>query len=348
VIDDLDAPFSVPVTERETAFFWTRLREARSIALLGHISPDGDVVGSMIALHHVLHNLGLASVMVCQDPAPGYLRFLSGADRILSPFDPEIENVRFDVAVILDCSHPTRLGAASAVLVNAGTLFVIDHHADEMIIDGYHFVDIAASSTGEILHRLLRFGDLAIPPEAALGLYVAILMDTGSFRYGNTSADAMRSAAELLASGGIDVLSVGIHLFARETLPRLRLRGLAFDSAVLEDGIIHATITPEMRERAGASLIDGEGVIDELALCRDAEIAIVFWHLPDDVIRLQVRAVNTAEVLGIARAIGGGGHERAAGGRIRGANFEELRDRVLDVARVALAAQGLRSNAPAS
>ncbi len=315
------------------AAFWEKVRASRRIILAAHINPDGDAVGSLLGLYHTLLAIGKEPVMICHDPAPDHLLFLPGSDLIFAA--PEIgeECHGADLAIVVDCSHPSRLGDVLECVRAARQMIVVDHHGDAHTLPALHIVDVYASSAGELLYRLIRDGGVALPPVAALCLYVAILTDTGSFRYGNTSAAAFGIASELLQTGSIDVQSIGIHIFARDTVARLKLRGMVFERVHLEDGIIHSIITPEMLETAGSNAMEAEGLIDDLALCRDAEIAAMFWQFPDGIIRVQLRTIRDASVLPIARSIGGGGHLRAAGSRMRGITLEDAKRRVLAAAR---------------
>lgn len=319
-----------------TAAFWEKVRASRRIVLASHLNPDGDAVGSLLGLYHTLLAMDKEPVMICHDPAPDHLAFLPGADLIRAASETGDECRGMDLAIILDCSHPSRLGDVLECVRGARQMIVVDHHGDAQTLPALHIVDVYASSAGELVYRLIRDAGQQISPAAALCLYVAILTDTGSFRYGNTSAAAFAIASELLQSGSIDVHSIGIHIFARDTVARLKLRGMVFDRVHLEDGIIHSLITPDMLEESGCTAMEAEGLIDDLALCRDAEIAVMFWRLPDGVVRIQLRSIRDASVLPVARAVGGGGHLRAAGSRMRGIELEDARRRVLAAARQSL------------
>lgn len=318
------------VSEGEKAArLWKDIDRASRIVLTSHITPDGDAIGSLLGMYHTLRSIGKESIMICQDPAPDHLLFLPGADQIRSPKEITLNP---DLVIVLDCSHPSRIGESMEVVKNAQNIAVIDHHADSQSMTGVHIVDERASSTGEILFRLIKHAGFTITREASLALYVAILTDTGSFRYGNTSSVSFNIASELMQTGAIDVHTIGTHIFARDTVSRLRLRGMVSERAELRDGIIFSCLDSRMIESAGSNASEAEGLIDDLSLCRDAEIAVIFWECPDDVVRVQLRSIRDKSVLGIAAAIGGGGHKRAAGGRMKGVAVDEVMRRVFEAA----------------
>lgn len=313
----------------KAVLFWEKVKAADKIVITSHISPDGDAIGSLLGMYHTLRALGKSPTMVSHDPVPAYFAFLPGSDLVISPDDYQGDP---ELIVIVDCSHPSRVGPRSMKIVErAESIAVIDHHEDSDSVAGIHIVDTRASAAGEIIFRLIKHGGQVVTAETALCLYVAILTDTGSFRHGNTSSVAFSIASELMQTGAIDMHSIGVNIFARDTIPRLHLRGMVFDRTEIRDGIIYSFITPEMIEESGATVNEAEGCIDDLSLCRDAEIAIIFWEEPS-CIRVQLRSIRERDVLDIGRAIGGGGHKRAAGGRMPGISVEEAMERVFAAA----------------
>jgi phosphoesterase RecJ-like protein len=310
--------------------FWTRVREVDSIAVICHINPDGDAIGSLLTMYHTLALLGKSATMICHDPVPEYLAFLPESAAILSPTSAA---ERFDLVILVDCSHPSRIGGSLRQVMAAGSLIVIDHHADVETLNGLHLRDITASSTGELIFRLAEREGVKLPPPATLACYVAILTDTGSFRYGNTSPECLRIASELMKAGAIDPHEIGQHIFARETLARLRLKGFVLDAVRLEDGVISSEVTQESLLRSGSDMEDAEGIVSDLALCHDADVAFLLMELPDGVIRVQLRSIRHVDVLEIAQTLGGGGHARAAGGRLTGLTMQEAHRKVFEAVR---------------
>lgn len=337
VLEPRREPVRVPIEDPRIGRFWAEVGKARSIALASHIDPDGDAIGSLLAMYHVLKGMGKEPVMICRDEAPAHLKFLPGSGEIKTAENlSALKARRYDLFIVLDCSDPVRLGGMAPLMECAEALFVVDHHMDPGSIRGSRIVDERASSTGEILYRMMEQESIAIPREAAYALYVAIMTDTGSFRYGNTSALSFRIASELVRDAKIDVRMIGTEIFTRESLPRLRMRGLVYERAELRDRVIFSYITPDMFEKSGVHSSECEGIIDDLALCREAEIAAIFWLLADGIVRVQLRSIHETDVLEISRALGGGGHRRAAGGRVRGATLEQVRDRVLAAAKAVI------------
>lgn len=317
--------------------FWEKIRQAKTIVITSHIDPDGDAIGSSLGLYHTLCRLDKDPIVACRDPAPSHLGFIPGSDLIHTGGKVPIDDAaRIDLLVILDCSDAIRLGENRSLIDRANDVVVVDHHADHNILTGLSIVDETASATAEILYRLIRQGNVPLIAEAALALYVAIMTDTGSFRYGNTSAHSFRIASDLIKTAAIDVRSIGIHIFARETLSRLRLRGLVYRRARIENGMVYSVLTREMLIESGSNSTEAEPIVDDLALCYEAEIAVVYWEITQGVIRIQLRSIHDVSVLEIAQALGGGGHRKAAGCRVRGVSLAEAHEMTCDAARLAL------------
>ena len=174
------------------------LKEGSRFLLTTHVDPDGDGIGSMIALGGTLERQGKQVILLIEKPLSSPLNQLPGADRIVQSFDGEI---KFDALVALDCGDPKRLGIHRSLLDREEILLCIDHHKTNSFFGDVNLVDPKSSSTGELIFQIIKRAGFPLEEETAKNLFAAIQTDTGSFRYENASAKAFRIAAELVDHG---------------------------------------------------------------------------------------------------------------------------------------------------
>lgn len=316
------------------------LKEGRTFLVILHVRPDGDSIGSSLALGLALRKLGKEVTLVRADEIPANMAFLPGVERFV-PW----QEVRgdHDVAVLLDCGDQGRIGAAGELLGRARTVLNIDHHLSNACYGDVNYIEPEAAAAGEVLYRIL--GDLGVELDEAIAtaLYVAIATDTGSFRYENTSAETHEIAAELLRRG-VRPGEVGRRVWEERPVSSLRLleRALA-RLEVSGDGLAAWTeLTREDFARAGAAPWESEGVVNYPRTLRGVEVAALFIEEaapgpegPGEV-KVSLRSNAWVDVSRIAAVFGGGGHARAAGCTVPGA-LAEVKERVLAEVRAALA-----------
>jgi phosphoesterase RecJ-like protein len=282
-----------------------------------HENPDGDALGSLIATTRSLEQLGndVAMYLAGRVPLPPEYRFmaLEGLARDL-PDDLERR-----VVFAVDCANESRLGADPQALLDPARLVIdIDHHHDNTRFGDVNLIVADASSTGEILWDVLRELGVDITPEIAEALYIAIVTDTGRFQYPNTTARALRLAAELVEAG-VDVHRVFQGVYESVAFGKLKLVARALEHAeVLEDGrIVIAHLDKEDFEQAGVEEPFSEGIIDYLRAVEGAELAALIREPPTPGGPSRRVSLRTTEqdldVSAIARKSGGGGHKQAAG-----------------------------------
>ena len=292
--------------ERAAAF----LQSHQSFVLAAHQSPDGDTLGSCLALRAALLGMGKEATVVCPDPVPDYLRFLVGADTVMGT--DGIEPPR-EAVIYVDCADHGRTGALQFVLEQAPYQFCIDHHGTnpKCTKDG-DWVE-KAGATGELILRLLEETGVPVTQEIAVALYTAITTDTGNFAYSNTTADSLRAGAKLLECG-IDVPELNRVLFRSMRLSKAKLIAYVLNGMeLLRDGeIAVAAIPGSVLNAYGATKEDCEGLIDFLRDIDAVEVACVLRESPDGV-RVSMRSKRTCDVAAIGKRFGGGGHQRAAG-----------------------------------
>jgi phosphoesterase RecJ-like protein len=282
-----------------------------------HENPDGDALGSLIATTRSLQQLGKDVVMYLAGrvPLPREYRFM--------PLEVLVRDVPGDleerVVVAVDCANESRLGRDPNVLLDRARLVIdIDHHHDNTRFGDINLVVADASSTGEILWDVLRELGVRITPEIAEALYIAIVTDTGRFQYPNTTARALRLAAELVEAGA-DVHRVFQGVYENVAFGKLKLVARALEHAeVLEDGrIVIAYLDKDDFEEAGVEEPFSEGIIDYLRAVEGAELAALIREPPTPggpSRRVSLRTTEDGlDVSAIARKSGGGGHKQAAG-----------------------------------
>jgi phosphoesterase RecJ-like protein len=295
----------------------TALRDGSRFLVTSHENPDGDALGSLIATHLALQQLGKDSVMLLAGPSPlpGEYRFLELPERGLLRERPADNAERVLVAV--DCAQETRIGDP-ALLEAAPSSVNIDHHHDNTRFADVNLVVPDASSTSEVLADVFEALGVRITPEIAEALYTALVTDTGRFQYTNTTPRALRLAADLVEAGA-DVHRVFQGVYESVQFAKLKLLARALERAKLYLGgrVVVSYLVREDFAEVGAVEPYSEGVIDFLRAVEGAEVAALIREPPRDgspARKVSVRSsVDEIDVSAIARKSGGGGHRQAAG-----------------------------------
>ena len=302
------------------------LKNNERFLLATHVNPDGDAIGSLGALALVLEGMGKQVVAYCQDEVPEFLRFLPYADRIVS----EISGLdRFEVAVVLDCGAFDRIGSAVEVLQLVGKIIHIDHHSSSGDFGQLNLVRPECSSTAEILYEIFQAIPVSLTPEVAENIYTAILTDTGSFRFANTTARTLAIAAEMV-SLGVAPEKVAGEIYDSMSPERIELLARSLDTLTLRsNGRVAAMhVSRRMLEETGTSFIDTDGFVNYPRAISSAEIAIFFREMDADEVNVSLRSRGGLNVAEFARIHGGGGHHNAAAFRL-GGSLSEVVEKVL-------------------
>ncbi len=295
---------------------------------MSHVRPDGDALGSELALGLCLQQLGKEVHIWNEEGMLEKYSFLPRAELLTKP--PAVPQ-DVDLAVALDTAIQNRLGTAGQAIRSAKLWINIDHHVSNPGYGDLVYIDPSAPATGQILFELINSQKFPLDQDIAENLFVAISTDTGSFQYPNTTARTFEIAGELVHVG----LNVGeISRKTYENYPRRRLellrellRTMRFDA----DGRV-ASFALDLKTAAELGVIpeDNEGLIDHLRAVRGVIAAVFFEELADGKVRVSMRSKSDAvDVSAICQKFGGGGHKLAAGARIRG-TFAEVRERVLE------------------
>jgi phosphoesterase RecJ-like protein len=293
------------------------LREHQRFAVLSHVRPDGDALGSQLAMALSLRNLGKDARIWNEDGMLEKYSFLPNADLLTKP-PAQPEDV--DVVLALDTAIQNRLGNTVASIKSAKVWINIDHHPSNPGYGDLVYIDPHAPATGQILFELIRDQNLPIDRAIAENLYVAISTDTGSFQYPNTTARTLEIAAELVRAG-VDVGKISQLTY--ENYPRRRvelLRDLLGTMRFDANGRVASfSLTVASARKLGVLPEDNEGLIDHLRAIRGVIVAIFFEELADGKVRVSMRSKSDkVNVCAICEKFGGGGHVLAAGARVKG------------------------------
>jgi len=292
------------------------LRPHERFLVTTHEAPDGDALGSMLAMHLALETLGKDSVMYLTSDVPlpreYHLMPLEGLVRAPPPADAAER-----VLVAVDSAKAARLGSDSTLVERAPLVVNIDHHHDNTLFGTVNLIVPDASSTGEILRDVLRELGVDLTPEIAEALYIAVVTDTGRFQYTNTTPRSLRLAAELVEAGA-DLHQIFRDVYESVEFAKLKLLARALDHAQLYDGgrLIVSYLVKQDFADVGAAEPYSEGIIDYLRAVEGAAMAVLIREPPskDGIRKASLRSsADGLDVSAIARKAGGGGHRQAAG-----------------------------------
>jgi phosphoesterase RecJ-like protein len=312
------------------------LRKPGRFVLTTHVNPDGDGLGSEIALASWLRDNGSTVSVINYSDTPAVYRFLDN-DGLLTTYDAERDNpgiAAADVIVVLDVNHPDRLRTMrDAVLASSAVKICIDHHLDPDPFARLYVIDEDATSTGEIVFRILtRLDGGALSPEVATALYCAIMTDTGSFRYPRVDPDIHGIVGRLIAAGA-DPVRIYAEVYERWSQGRIRLLGETLAGLKTEyDGrLAHVTVTRDMLRRTGTSEEDTDNFTTYPMSVSGVQVGILFLELPRGM-KMSFRSKGDIPINELAREYGGNGHKNAAGARVDDGIIEEIRPRVVSAA----------------
>jgi len=307
------------------------VKRGKRFFLASHKDPDGDAIGSLLALGETLILSGKEVVLFNEGPIPDSMSFLAGIERIVDKFNLESKS-KFDALFILDCGTLERVGGNSFPIFDIKPLINIDHHESNSQFGDLNLVDANSSSVGEIIYRLIQVADLPMSKNIAENLFVAIQTDTGSFRYGNTTKEAFTIAGEMVG-WGVSPWKISRKVMDEYSLKKLRLLELTLKT--LE--IFHAgkvgfiTITQQMFSKAKADNSDSERFVDYPRFISGVEIGVLIKELGKDYYKFSLRSNDWVNVADLAYHFGGGGHPKAAAFTRHG-SLDSIKQEFLDKA----------------
>jgi phosphoesterase RecJ-like protein len=293
------------------------LRDSDSFLVTSHVDLDGDALGSELGLGLVLKRMGKAVRIVNQDHPPLCYRFLPGA-HLLEGLSGELSD--FEVALVLDCTCMERTGSvATSILKRQVPVVNIDHHNSNVRFGSINFVRPDACAAALLVLQVVDQLGESVDPDVATCLYAAILAETGSFRFSNTSPEALLVSARL-AREGADPSAIAAQVYDRKSPATLRLIGNALSSLELAlDGAVSIISLERCKLKEGSNTGDElEGIVNFAMAVEGVKAAVSLRELPDGIVKVSLRSNGAVDVDLVARQFGGGGHSNAAGAKVNG------------------------------
>ena len=312
--------------------FLEEVMKASSVVIGSHLNPDGDALGSALAVSHYLDILGIENEVLCHHKPPKNLEFLPGIKRVRQV----PKNGKHDLAIVVDLDALDRLGTTEPYFTECPRMIVVDHHVPHQKPGDLRIVDPTAPATSLILTQMFLELNTKINPEIATCLLTGIVTDTGSFRFRNTTPEALSLSAVLLENGG-DINLVSEEIFQSKPLAASRLLGivLANMSLACDNRLAWAVVTHDDFAMTGATDEDTEGFANEMLSIESVQIAALFREPKPNKIRLSLRSRRGYDVAAVARIFGGGGHKNAAGCTFD-LGIDEVVDAVVEQAKACL------------
>lgn len=293
--------------------------------VVSHIHPDGDAVGSTLAMGLWLEEMGKQVVFYNRDPVPYNFGFLPGVERWVHEIP---EDFQAEVTILLDCAEPARAGEEAPAGVWAERVAVVDHHKTwDANFAQVYVRDVAAAATGEIIYRALVASGSGLSLDVARCLYCCLMTDTGSFRYSCTSKTTLQIAGELLGAG-VDAWEMTSHIYESQPLERLELLARVLSTlCVSPDGkLAFITLDRDTLAAFDAGLDLTDGFINYGRSVRGVEVATQLLEIDENVWKISFRSRGAVDVSALAARFGGGGHHNAAGCVMQGPPGEVERE----------------------
>ena len=295
-----------------------------SFLITAHENPDGDAVGSSLALGNYLRKLGKDVTVYFCDPLPDLYAFLPMADQVVNSLPLR----SFDITFILDVGEFRRAGEEMVNFQECGKLINIDHHLMCDKFGAINLIDPTAAATGALIYRVIKAAGHGLDNDTALCIYTAIITDTGSFRYSNANPEAFAIAGETVACG-VNTWYVAEKLYESQPQKRLELLALALSTLTVspQGDVASVTVTLDMYAKTGTCAELTDGFINYPRSIRGIEVALFFREIKTGLFKVGFRSKGNVDVSALSAAFGGGGHHNAAGCEISGL-LEDVRSKV--------------------
>ena len=313
------------------------IKDCQHILIVSHAEPDGDSVGSLVALGLALAKLDKKITLFNASPIPTVYRFLPGAHRIVR----QIKNAdAYDLAIVLDCGDIVRIGEASAEVSKIPIIINIDHHVSNTGFGHIQLIDPNACATAEIVYRLIKALEIPFDKAIATSIYTGILTDTGSFRFSNTNPAAF-AISRAMTDAGAEPHNVAQRLFGTYSLGRIKLLNMALNSIEISDNgkLSMMTVTRSMLNTTGTNPEDLDGMINYARRIEDVKVAALIHEIKNGAgkfsnmnrYHVSLRSDSSVDVAKIASKFGGGGHTSASGFQIE-STLMALKTKIIELA----------------
>ena len=304
-----------------------KLKGGKRFLVVSHSSPDGDAIGSTIAMGIFLERMGKEATLYNVDGVPANLRFLPRSESVVSSLPAEES---WDAAIMVDCGQRKRISEDFAASKAFPIVACIDHHLLDSCEADVTLLDSGAASTGEVVLRLMRRAGVKIDRDVAQCIYTTLVVDTGFFKYSSTTAESFALASELVKAGA-EPWTVSKNM--EESHPASRMKLLALSLASLEIGCggryASMEVSQQMLSKAGATMELSDEFATYPRAIEGVEVSALFREMEDGRTKVSMRSKDHVDVAAISRGFGGGGHARAAGFRMR-ANVAETKAKVAE------------------
>lgn len=297
------------------------LKQVQTVAVGGHIRPDGDCVGSCMGLYlYIKNNYPEITLDIYLEEIPDSFCFIEATKDICHEAE---ETQVYDLFIALDCSDASRLGFSNVLFQNAKSTFCIDHHVSNVAFADNNYIDPDASSTAELVYRMLEKDQ--ITTEIAECLYLGIVHDTGVFQYSCTSPETMEAAADLMRRNIRASYIIDKTFYEKTYAQNLILGQALLDSKLLLDGkCVASYLNKDTIDFYGLTFKELDGIICQLRITKDVEVAMFLYELGPNEYKVSLRANGDVDVSKIAQYFGGGGHVKAAGFSMFGTPKENI------------------------
>jgi len=297
-------------------------KKEKEFLIATHINPEPDAIGSALALSAALESLGKKAVLYDRDQVPEFYRFLPGYKKFKSSIS-SLDVLRLPL-VLLDCNTPERAGIER---LNFKYSAVIDHHETESDFGDIRWIKPQAAATGIMIFYLIKKLGIKLTEEIAINLYAAIAIDTGTFRYSNTTAEVLNIAAQLVKAGANPAV-ISQNLYETWSEQRFLLLCMALGTLEIHDSVAVIHVTKEMFDKTQAKPDDTENFVGFPRMIKDIKISAFFREDNDNKWKISLRSKGDINVATIAKSFNGGGHKNAAGFEIR-ASLESAKEALL-------------------
>ena len=295
------------------------LKDANTIGITGHARPDGDCVGSTMAMYmYLTKNYPEKKIDIFLEPIPESYGQIARLDEVCTDFVTDVE--KYDAFVVIDCEY-TRTGQAQTLFENANLKLNVDHHISNKGCGDINYIVPSASSACELVYDLI--GEEGLDDDIALALYLGMIHDTGVFQYSNTSPKTLRTAAKLIEFN-FDFSTIIEESFYQKTYMQNLLLGKAVNESVLilDGHAIYSVVSKELMEEYNAKSSDLEGIVNQLRNTKGVDCAIFMYEVEEGEYKVSLRSNDNVNVSEIAKSFGGGGHVKAAGVTMNGTDKE--------------------------
>jgi phosphoesterase RecJ-like protein len=313
------------------------IKDGQHILIASHAEPDGDSVGSLVALGLALKKLNKKITMYNPSPIPAVYRFLPGAGQIVRQIKAADT---YDLALVLDCGDLVRIGETSAEVDKIPMLINIDHHVSNTGFGHFQLIDTNACATAEIVYRLIDALKIPFDKAIATSIYTGILTDTGSFRFSNTNRAAF-AISKAMTDAGVEPHNVAQRVFGTYSLGRIKLLNMALNSIEISDNgkLSMMTVTRSMLNTTGTNTEDLDGMINYARRIEDVKVAALINEIKNGAgkftnmnrYHVSLRSDSSVDVAKIAGKFGGGGHSSAAGFQIE-STLVALKTKIIELA----------------